>query len=139
MGCESPWRRYRACRGCRSALLYVLVSFAIKPADPESVPSAGDDVAIPRSQEAITGRRGLAATVLVYKVAGALAATGASIDEVEHLARIVAERSGTISVGFKHSEDLGDDEAEIGVGEYFLHFVRAGRMELTLHRVLQAA
>lgn len=34
---------------------------------------AGDDVAVPRSQGALTGRRGLAATVLVYKVSLKLA------------------------------------------------------------------
>ena len=36
----------------------------------------GDDVAVGRTQGAIVGRRGLAGTVLVYKIAGALAAQG---------------------------------------------------------------
>ncbi|KAL8286260.1 hypothetical protein RQP46_004748 [Phenoliferia psychrophenolica] len=85
----------------------------------------GDDVAVPRSQGVLTGRRGLAGTVLVYKVAGALAASGASLDEVEHLAQIVASRTGTIGVGLDHchvpgtaaSESyLGADEVEIGMG-----------------------
>lgn len=36
----------------------------------------GEDVAVGREQGGIVGRRGLAATVLVYKIAGALAAQG---------------------------------------------------------------
>ena len=36
----------------------------------------GEDVAVGREQGGIVGRRGLAATVLVYKIAGALAAKG---------------------------------------------------------------
>lgn len=87
----------------------------------------GDDVSVPRSQGKLTGRRGLAATTIVYKVAGALAAQGASLDEVEHIAKLVAERSGTMGIGLEHchvpgteaSEDdyLGKEEVEIGMGE----------------------
>ncbi|GAA5857116.1 hypothetical protein JCM8547_007968 [Rhodosporidiobolus lusitaniae] len=85
----------------------------------------GDDVSVPRSQGALTGRRGLTGTVLVYKLAGALAAQGASIDEVEHVAKYVAENSGTMSGGLEHTHVPGtakeepylkDDEAEIGMG-----------------------
>jgi dihydroxyacetone kinase len=63
--------------------------------------------------------------VLVYKIAGALSASGASLDEVEFLAKIVAERSGTIGVGLEHCHvpgtekseaHLKDDEIEIGMG-----------------------
>ncbi|GAA6049543.1 hypothetical protein JCM3770_000839 [Rhodotorula araucariae] len=85
----------------------------------------GDDVSVPRSQGALTGRRGLTGTVLVYKLAGALAAQGASLDEVEHVAKVVAERCGTIGMGLEHCHVPGtdkgeaylkDDEAEIGMG-----------------------
>ncbi|GAA5995180.1 uncharacterized protein JCM10292_004583 [Rhodotorula paludigena] len=85
----------------------------------------GDDVAVPRSQGALTGRRGLAGTVLTYKLAGALGAQGGSIDELEHVAKIVAERCGTIGMGLEHCHVPGtekgeaylkDDEAEIGMG-----------------------
>lgn len=85
----------------------------------------GDDVAVPRSQGALTGRRGLTGTVLVYKLAGALAAQGASLEEVEHVAKLVAESSGTMSGGLEHchvpgtdegEKYLKDDEAEIGMG-----------------------
>ncbi|BGO99319.1 hypothetical protein NBRC10513v2_000424 [Rhodotorula toruloides] len=85
----------------------------------------GDDVSVPRSQGALTGRRGLTGTVLVYKLAGALAAQGASLDEVEFVAKMVAERCGTIGMGLEHCHVPGtekgeaylkDDEAEIGMG-----------------------
>ncbi|KAJ8297036.1 Dihydroxyacetone kinase 2 [Rhodotorula toruloides] len=85
----------------------------------------GDDVSVPRSQGALTGRRGLTGTVLVYKLAGALAAQGASLDEVEFVAKSVAERCGTIGMGLEHCHVPGtekgeaylkDDEAEIGMG-----------------------
>lgn len=63
---------------------------------------------------------------MVYKIAGALAAKGASIDEVEHIAKIVAGNSGTFGVGLEHchvpgteqGEDyLKEDEMEVGMGE----------------------
>lgn len=46
--------------------------------------------------------RGLAGTVLVYKIAGALARRGASLDEVYNTAQLVASRIGTIGVGLEH-------------------------------------
>jgi dihydroxyacetone kinase len=87
---------------------------------------SGDDVSVPRSQGVLTGRRGLAATVLVYKVAGALAATGASLDEVEHVANIIANNSATFGIGLEHCHVPGteegeaylkNDEVEIGMGQ----------------------
>ncbi|ORY73441.1 Dak1 domain-domain-containing protein [Leucosporidium creatinivorum] len=86
----------------------------------------GDDVSVPRSQGKLTGRRGLAATTIVYKIAGALAAKGASLDEVEHIAKIVANNAGTFGIGLEHchvpgteqsAEDyLKADEIEVGMG-----------------------
>ncbi|KZT18331.1 dihydroxyacetone kinase [Neolentinus lepideus HHB14362 ss-1] len=85
----------------------------------------GDDVAVGRSQGKIVGRRGLAGTVLVYKLAGALARRGASLDEVYTLAEWVASRLGTIGVGLEHTHVPGTapsqshlkaDEIEIGMG-----------------------
>lgn len=85
----------------------------------------GDDVAVGRTQGKLTGRRGLAGTVLVHKLAGALAATGADLDEVEHVAKLVANSCGTYGVGLEHCHvpgtDAGDshldsDEVEMGMG-----------------------
>ncbi|GAA6004485.1 hypothetical protein JCM10207_000748 [Rhodosporidiobolus poonsookiae] len=87
--------------------------------------TVGDDVSVPRAQGVLTGRRGLTGTVLVYKLAGALAAQGASLDEVEHVAKIVAEGCGTMGAGLEHCHvpgtekaeaHLKDDEIEIGMG-----------------------
>ena len=46
--------------------------------------------------------RGLAGTCVVYKIAGALAKRGASLDEVYSTAQWVASRVGTIGVGLEH-------------------------------------
>ncbi|GAA5992031.1 hypothetical protein JCM10908_000706 [Rhodotorula pacifica] len=80
----------------------------------------GDDVSVPREQGALTGRRGLAGTVLVYKLAGALAASQSeshSIEEVEHLARTVADACGTMGMGLEHCHVPGTDKAEAYLGE----------------------
>ncbi|KAG8760157.1 Dihydroxyacetone kinase 2 [Serendipita sp. 396] len=78
-----------------------------------------DDVAVGRSQGAIVGRRGLAGTVLVYKIAAALAKKGGTLDEVEVLARCIASRVGTIGVGLGHCHVPGtQSEATLKVDEY---------------------
>ncbi|KLO12713.1 dihydroxyacetone kinase [Schizopora paradoxa] len=85
----------------------------------------GDDVAVGRTQGSIVGRRGLAGTVLVYKIAGALADKGASLDEVHLLAEWVSSRLGTVGVGLDHchvpgtersKSHLSAEEVEIGMG-----------------------
>ncbi|GJE91162.1 dihydroxyacetone kinase [Phanerochaete sordida] len=85
----------------------------------------GDDVAVGRSQGKIVGRRGLAGTVLVYKIVGALARQGASLNEVYTTAEYLATRLATIGVGLEHchvpgtaagESHLGPTEIEIGMG-----------------------
>ncbi|MDO8144543.1 MULTISPECIES: dihydroxyacetone kinase subunit DhaK [unclassified Isoptericola] len=83
-----------------------------------------DDVAVEDSLYT-AGRRGVAGTLVVEKVAGAAAARGASLAEVAALAeRVVA---GVRSMGValtactvphvgRPSFDLADDEVEIGIG-----------------------
>ena len=46
--------------------------------------------------------RGLAGTVLTYKIAGALARRGASLDEVYNLTTWISTRLGTVGVGLEH-------------------------------------
>ncbi|OCH87380.1 dihydroxyacetone kinase [Obba rivulosa] len=84
-----------------------------------------DDVAVGKTQGKIVGRRGLAGTVLVYKVAGALAKRGGSLDEVYTIAEYVSSRVGTIGVGLEHCHvpgtaagetHLKQNEIEIGMG-----------------------
>lgn len=47
----------------------------------------GDDAGVPRSKGGKVGRRGIAGTVLVQKIAGALAATGCVREQSGILAR----------------------------------------------------
>lgn len=83
-----------------------------------------DDVFLADSQEH-AGRRGLAGTVLVEKVAGALAEQGRPLDDVQAAAARVAATVGTANLALSActvpgetmpSFELGADEAELGLG-----------------------
>jgi dihydroxyacetone kinase len=84
----------------------------------------GDDVALSASGEH-AGRRGLAGTVFVHKIAGAAAAEGRSLAEVAQAARATAAALGTMGVALtpctvpaagKPGFQLADDEIEWGLG-----------------------
>ncbi|KAL6637023.1 hypothetical protein ACP70R_024595 [Stipagrostis hirtigluma subsp. patula] len=83
----------------------------------------GDDCALPQTQ-GIAGRRGLAGTILVNKVAGAAADTGLSLEEVAEEARQASEMVGTMGValsvctlpGQETSDRLGPEQIELGLG-----------------------
>lgn len=83
-----------------------------------------DDVAVDNSLYTV-GRRGVAGTVLVHKVAGAMAETGASLDEVKAVAEKAVARVRTMGVAINPSTipaagkpgfELADDEMEFGIG-----------------------
>lgn len=83
-----------------------------------------DDVAVENSTYT-TGRRGIAGTVFVHKIAGALAERGASLAEVEQVARKVVDNVRsmgmalspcTVPAAGKPGFTLGEDEMEIGMG-----------------------
>ena len=83
-----------------------------------------DDVAVENSTWT-TGRRGIAGTVFVHKIAGAKAETGASLEEVKAVAdKVVANVRSmgmalapcTVPAAGKPSFVLGEDEMEIGMG-----------------------
>lgn len=83
-----------------------------------------DDVAVENSTWT-TGRRGIAGTVFVHKIAGACAETGAELPEVKRIAEKVianvrsmgmAVSPCTVPAVGKPSFDLADDEVEIGIG-----------------------
>lgn len=83
-----------------------------------------DDVALAKSTEN-AGRRGIAGTILVQKIAGAAAAAGKPLAEVAALARAVADGVGTMGVALsactvpavgKPNFLLADDEMEFGLG-----------------------
>lgn len=83
-----------------------------------------DDVAVQDSLYT-TGRRGVAGTVFVHKIAGALAEKGASLEEVKTVAEKVIGNVRTMGVALtpctvpaagKPGFELGEDEMEIGIG-----------------------
>ena len=83
-----------------------------------------DDVAVEDSLYT-TGRRGVAGTILVHKVAGAKAAEGADLDEVTRVAEKVVDNVATMGTALtscitpdkgEPTFDLGEDEIELGIG-----------------------
>ncbi|MZP29158.1 dihydroxyacetone kinase subunit DhaK [Heliobacterium undosum] len=83
-----------------------------------------DDVAVENSTWT-TGRRGIAGTVFVHKIAGAKAETGASLEEVKAVAeKVIANVRSmgmalspcTVPAAGKPSFTLAEDEVEIGMG-----------------------
>lgn len=86
----------------------------------------GDDVGVGREKSGKVGRRGIAGTVLVHKIAGALAATGAGLSETAELARLVAANLVTLGSALEHVHvpgtagmkegGLEPNEIELGMG-----------------------
>ena len=83
-----------------------------------------DDVAVQDSLYT-AGRRGVGATVLAEKIAGARAESGGSLAQVADAARKVNDRAGSFGVALTSCAtpasgspilDLGPDEIEVGVG-----------------------
>ncbi|KAG2535674.1 hypothetical protein PVAP13_9NG128600 [Panicum virgatum] len=83
----------------------------------------GDDCALPPPR-GIAGRRGLAGTVLVHKIAGAAADAGLSLADVAAEAKHASEVVGTMGValsvctlpGQVTSDRLGPKQMELGLG-----------------------
>ncbi|KAM4845523.1 LOW QUALITY PROTEIN: triokinase/FMN cyclase [Thomomys bottae] len=82
----------------------------------------GDDSAFTVLKK--TGRRGLCGTVLIHKVAGALAEAGMGLEEITKRVSEVAKAMGTLGVslsscsvpGSKPTFELAADEVELGLG-----------------------
>ncbi|XP_061262535.1 triokinase/FMN cyclase isoform X2 [Bos javanicus] len=82
----------------------------------------GDDSAFTVLKKA--GRRGLCGTVLIHKVAGALAEAGVGLEEITDRVSVVAKTMGTLGVslsscsvpGSKPTFELSADEVELGLG-----------------------
>ncbi|HHT24951.1 MAG TPA: dihydroxyacetone kinase subunit DhaK [Clostridiaceae bacterium] len=83
-----------------------------------------DDVAVEDSTWTV-GRRGIAGTIFVHKIAGAKAETGASLDEVQATAQKVCDQVRSMGVAItpctvpangKPGFELAEDEIEIGIG-----------------------
>ncbi|MPT48667.1 MAG: dihydroxyacetone kinase subunit DhaK [Sphingobium sp.] len=91
---------------------------------PVEVVIVGDDVALGDENIAV-GRRGIAGTIFVHKVAGAAAEAGLSLEEVRAEAQAAADSVASMGVGLtpctvpaagKPGFELGVDEVEFGLG-----------------------
>lgn len=83
-----------------------------------------DDVAVDGSLYTV-GRRGVAGTIFVHKIAGAAAEAGKSLDEVQAVAQKVIDNVRTMGMAIKPcivpaagvpGFEIGEDEMEIGIG-----------------------
>lgn len=83
-----------------------------------------DDVAVKDSLYTV-GRRGVAGTVFVHKIAGAMAETGADLDAVQAVAQKVIDNVRTMGAAIepctvpaagKPGFELSEDEMEVGIG-----------------------
>ena len=83
-----------------------------------------DDVAVKDSLYTV-GRRGVAGTVFVHKIAGAMAETGADLDAVQAVAQKVIDNVRTMGAAIepctvpaagKPGFELNEDEMEVGIG-----------------------
>ncbi|KAL2831277.1 Dak1-domain-containing protein [Aspergillus pseudoustus] len=108
----------------------------------------GDDVSVPRSRGKFVGRRGLAGTVLVHKIAGAAASRGFGVERIVGWCEQVARRLGTIgaSLGPCHvpgqassgyaTDDTGD--ILLGVGIHNEPPIRTLPSRSSVEEVIQA-
>ncbi len=106
-----------------------------------------DDAAIAGS-DGFAGARGLAGTIFVHKVAGAMAEAGATLAEVAAEARATARSVATMGVALspctvpaagKPGFTLGDDEIELGLGihgEPGVRKVKIGRADAIVDTLL---
>ncbi|KAF4621875.1 hypothetical protein G7Y89_g14471 [Cudoniella acicularis] len=89
----------------------------------------GDDVGVGRAAAGKVGRRGIAGTVLVHKISGALAARGASLEDVYKVAKLTSDNLVSVGASLDHvhvpgrappdpnsEETLTTEEVEIGMG-----------------------
>lgn len=88
----------------------------------------GEDAGVPRSKLGRVGRRGMAGTVLVHKVTGALSKAGYGLQDVAKIGQLVNENMATIGASLDHVHIPGkgasgknefalrDNELEIGMG-----------------------
>lgn len=83
----------------------------------------GDDVGVGRAKAGKVGRRGIAGTVLVHKIAGALAAQGRPLAEVAKVARLTAENLVSVGASLEHvhvpgrAVPSGEEEGALQLGE----------------------
>lgn len=100
----------------------------------------GDDVGVGREQAGKVGRRGIAGTVLVLKIAGALAAQGRSLQDVANIARLTASNIVSVGASLEHVHVPGREvstegglalgQVELGMGIHNEPGSGSGKMDL---------
>lgn len=146
---EAVYAAIRAVAGKAGALLVVKnytgdrlnFGLAAEMARGEGIPVemviVADDVALDSTQQT-AGARGIAGTVLIHKIAGAAAASGASLEAVKSAAEEAIDSLGSMGVSFsagtspmvgKPSFVLADDEMEVGLGIHGEPGVRRGKIQ----------
>jgi dihydroxyacetone kinase-like protein len=96
-----------------------------------------DDVAVMNSTYTV-GRRGIAGTVFVHKIAGAAAEAGKSLEDVQKIAEKVIANVRSMGIALtpcvvpeagKPSFNIAEDEMEIGLGIHGEPGVKRGKIE----------
>lgn len=108
----------------------------------------GDDVGVGRASAGKVGRRGIAGTVLVHKISGALAARGASLQDVAKVAKLTADNIISVGASLDHvhvpgralpdpnsKETMSSEEIEVGMGIH--NEPGSGRIEADLPQLVQ--
>ena len=85
-----------------------------------------DDAGVGREKGGKVGRRGIAGTCLVLKIAGAVAEGGASLEDTARVARLVADNVVSVGASLSHvhvpgrgvvvEDEMTEDEVEVGMG-----------------------
>ncbi|KAL5347762.1 dihydroxyacetone kinase Dak1 [Pseudogymnoascus australis] len=108
----------------------------------------GDDVGVGRAKAGKVGRRGIAGTVLVVKIAGALAELGYSLDDVTRIANLTADNLVSVGASLDHvhvpgrdlvdqndSDRLKYEETEVGMGIH--NEAGSARLAVTLEELVK--
>ncbi|EPX74726.1 dihydroxyacetone kinase Dak1 [Schizosaccharomyces octosporus yFS286] len=89
--------------------------------------AVGDDVSVGRAKSGKVGRRGLAGTVLIHKIAGAAASHGVGLEDLVKLCHTANDNMVSINASLAHvhvpgqgprddDESMAHDEMELGMG-----------------------
>ncbi|KAI1907362.1 dihydroxyacetone kinase Dak1 [Ophidiomyces ophidiicola] len=110
--------------------------------------SIGDDVGVGRTKGGKVGRRGIGGSILLMKIIGALAETGASLSEVYATAQLVSENLVSLGSSLEHvhvpgrvvpnpssTDMVPNNEIEVGMGIH--NEPGSHRIQATLEMLIQ--
>ncbi|WEW61043.1 dihydroxyacetone kinase Dak1 [Emydomyces testavorans] len=110
--------------------------------------SIGDDVGVSRTKGGKVGRRGIGGSILVMKIMGALAESGASLGEIYTTAQLASQNVVTVGSSLEHvhvpgreipspgaNEKIDEGEVEVGMGIH--NEPGSHRVKATLEELIQ--